>query len=181
VTSREVFGTYLDHSRQGFALIRQLRLATNTNNGRVVRCARNQPIQRVGHNSLHVSVCLLLYKSGSSQWIMLVFAPLPSQHLTRTEKGTYRISIHLENVLVKSRVNPNDIPHLMVNLQLERAHRCVKVHAVEVLHEQDLRVSFAAIARSVRLGWLANFDHYNVSASSAFPTRLTSRWEGLNQ
>jgi hypothetical protein len=71
----------------------------------------------------------------------------------------------LENILVKRRVDPNDIPHLVIDLQLEGRHGRIKVHAVEVLQEQDLRITLASVARLGRFGGLADLDDDEVSAA----------------
>ena len=46
---------------------------------------------------------------------------------------THRIRINLENILVKGRINTDYIAHLMEDLELQRIHRCIEVHSVEVV------------------------------------------------
>lgn len=79
-----------------------------------------------------------------------------------TQRNTYSIRIHLEDILVERRVDPNDVPHLVIDLQLERAHRRFKVDPVEVLQKQDLRVPLAPVPRLVGFGRFADLDHYDV-------------------
>jgi hypothetical protein len=81
---------------------------------------------------------------------------------TRDKTKTYRIGIHHENILVERRVNADDIPHLMVNLEFERAHRRIKVHTVQVMEQQDLGVTLPTITGLLGLSGLAGFDDNNI-------------------
>jgi hypothetical protein len=56
---------------------------------------------------------------------------------------------------------------LVVNLKLERAHRGVKVDTVEVLHEENLRVTLSTVTRARGLGGLADLDNDNIAELSA--------------
>jgi hypothetical protein len=56
---------------------------------------------------------------------------------TRKHQHAYRI-IHREDILVERGVNSNDIPHLVVNLQLERIHGRIEVDLVQITHQEDL-------------------------------------------
>ena len=79
------------------------------------------------------------------------------------ECGTYSIGIHHEDVLVECRVDTDDVPHLMIDFEFQRGHGFVEVDMVEILQQEDLRVSLAAITWLVALAGLADFDHHNVS------------------
>ncbi|KAF8509359.1 hypothetical protein BU17DRAFT_70459 [Hysterangium stoloniferum] len=54
----------------------------------------------------------------------------------------------------ESRVDTDDIAHLMIDLKLERCHRSIEVNTVEIMHTQYLRVSLSTIARFRSLGGL---------------------------
>lgn len=82
----------------------------------------------------------------------------------------HRIRINLEDILVESRVDPNDVPHLVIYLQLERRHGRIKVHPVEILQQQDLRVPLAPVPRLGRLGRLAHLDDHDVPGGQLCPT-----------
>jgi hypothetical protein len=77
-------------------------------------------------------------------------------------KKTNRISINSKDVLIKRGINSNHIPHLVINLQLERGHGRIKVHTVEVVHNQDLTVTLATITWLGALRGLANLDDDHV-------------------
>jgi hypothetical protein len=51
-SARSAIKTHLDHGRQRLSLILQLGLSANPNYLRIVRCARNHPVQRVGLDRL---------------------------------------------------------------------------------------------------------------------------------
>ena len=51
----------------------------------------------------------------------------------KTGRLTHSISVDLEDVFVKSRIDANDIPHLVIDLELQRRHGSVEVDSVEVL------------------------------------------------
>lgn len=90
---------------------------------------------------------------------------------------THSICINHEDVFVKCRINPNDVSHLMINLQLHRRHRGVEMHSVEVVKEQNLRVSLASVTglgSLTRLPDLDNDDIADVSVVSKEP-RLIDR------
>ena len=78
--------------------------------------------------------------------------------------STYGIGIDLEDILVECRVDPNDISHLVIDLQLERAHGSIKVDTVEILKEQHLGISLSSITRFRSFGRFANLDDDNVAA-----------------
>ena len=78
--------------------------------------------------------------------------------------GTHRISVHSEYVFVERGVNADYVPHLVVNLKLEGTHWRVEVNAVEVLHDEDLTITLAAVTWLAALCRLADFDNYNISA-----------------
>ena len=75
---------------------------------------------------------------------------------------TYCVSIHSEDILVERRVDTNDIPHLVVDLELEGRHRSVEVHTVEILHEKDLTVTLATVTRLGALRRLSDLDNNDV-------------------
>lgn len=60
---------------------------------------------------------------------------------------THGVRIDLEYVLVEGRIDADDVPHLMVDLQFQWRHGCVKVDSVEVLQEEDLRISLSSVTR----------------------------------
>lgn len=76
---------------------------------------------------------------------------------------TYCISINHENILVEGRVDADDVAHLVVYFELQRRHGSIKVHAVEVVEEQDLGVTFATVTRLLTLAGLANLHDDHVS------------------
>lgn len=51
----------------------------------------------------------------------------------------------------------------MVDFELEWCHWGIEMDAVEIVHEQDLRVALSAIAGLGSLAWLANLHHNDVS------------------
>ena len=53
-------------------------------------------------------------------------------------KSSHRIGIDRKDILIKRRIDSNDIAHLMINFEFQRVHRSVKVYAVEVVHQEDL-------------------------------------------
>ena len=48
--------------------------------------------------------------------------------------ATYRIGIDREDVLIEGRVDTDDVPHLMINFQLQWCHGRIEMDAVEVMH-----------------------------------------------
>lgn len=56
----------------------------------------------------------------------------------------------------------------MVNLQLERVHWRVEVYAVQVAHEEDLRVALASVAGFGAFRWAAALDYDDVGDDVAF-------------
>ena len=76
---------------------------------------------------------------------------------------TYSIGIHSEDVLVERGVDTNDIPHLVIDFQLQRGHRCVEVNPVEVLHDEDLTATLSSVTRLRSLRRLADLDDHNVA------------------
>ena len=64
----------------------------------------------------------------------------------RLKKVAHGIGVDLEDILVECRVNSDDVPHLMVDLELQRRHGRVEVNSIEVLQKQDLRVSFTSVS-----------------------------------
>jgi hypothetical protein len=85
-------------------------------------------------------------------------------HILKTRQQTYRIGINGENVLVESRIYANNVPHLVVDLQLERRHGRIKMNAVQVVHEEDLTVTLAPVSRLRALGRLADLHDHHVPA-----------------
>ena len=77
--------------------------------------------------------------------------------------ATHGVSIDLEDVLVERRIDTDNVSHLMVDLQLERVHRGVKVNSVEVVQKQDLGITFPSISRLAALGRLADLDNDHVA------------------
>ena len=60
--------------------------------------------------------------------------------------STHRIGIDSEQVLIERRVNTNNIPHLVVNLEFQGRHRGIEVYTVQVMHDKNLRITLATIA-----------------------------------
>ena len=73
-------------------------------------------------------------------------------------KCAYRISINRKDIFVKRRIDPNYVSHLMIDLELQRRHRSIKVDSVQVVKEENLTVAFATIARLRTFSWLADLD-----------------------
>ena len=88
--------------------------------------------------------------------------------LTVHYRHTYRIGVDSEDVLIEGWVNTNDIPHLMIDLELERSHSSVEMNPVEVLHDQNLTVTLSTVTGLGAFCRLPNFDHDNV------PMRLSA-------
>ena len=65
----------------------------------------------------------------------------------RSEIGTHGIRINCEDILVEGRVDTDNVTHLMINLKFQGRHRCVEVHSVQIMQQEDLRVALPAIAR----------------------------------
>ena len=80
------------------------------------------------------------------------------------ESTTHCIGINSEDIFVEGRVDTDDVAHLVVDLQLEWRHGGVKVHAVEVLHEEDLTVTLATVTRLRPLSRLADLHDDDVPA-----------------
>ena len=59
------------------------------------------------------------------------------------------ICINLQYKLIESWIDTDDVPNLMVHLELHGCHGKVVVNAVEEAHENHLRVTFATITRPV--------------------------------
>lgn len=53
------------------------------------------------------------------------------------------------------------VPHL-VDLQLERRHGRIEMNPVQVVHEEDLTVTFAPVSRLRALGRLADLHDHHV-------------------
>ena len=133
----------LNHRPPGFLLVSDLGLAADTNNGGIVGRRCNQSIQSIGcHRLKRLSV----------------------KEQCRGPQTTNRISVHGEDILVESGVDSDDVSHLMVYLQLQRRHRGVEVNSVEVVHQEDLTVTFATISGSRAFSRFADFDNDHVSA-----------------
>ena len=78
---------------------------------------------------------------------------------------THGIGIDLEEVLVEGRVDSDDVPHLMVNLEFQGSHGSVEVNSVEVSKEEDLRVSLSSVSRLRPFRRLSNLDDDHVAVS----------------
>jgi hypothetical protein len=76
---------------------------------------------------------------------------------------THSICINGEDVLIESGIDANDIPHLMVDLQLHWIHWGIEMDAIKVMHDQNLGVSFTTIARLRALRGFADFDDNHVT------------------
>lgn len=81
----------------------------------------------------------------------------------KMQHKTYSVRIDSKDILIKGWIYPNDIPHLVVNLELQRRHRAVEVDLVEVRHEKDLTVTFSAVTRLLTFARLADFNDHHVS------------------
>lgn len=82
-------------------------------------------------------------------------------------RGNHRISIHGEDVLVKCRVYTNNVPHLMIYLELQRRHGSIEVDTVQIVHKENLTISFTTITRLRALRGFANFDDDHVAAEES--------------
>lgn len=78
-------------------------------------------------------------------------------------KWTYSVSIDRKDILIEGRINSNDVPHLMIDLQLQRGHWRVKVYPVQIMKEENLTVSFAAISRLRTLSGFADLDDDHIT------------------
>jgi hypothetical protein len=141
---RDVVLVDLDHGPPGGLFVRELGLAADADDGGVVRAGGDETVQGVGGNSLSAAVS--------------------DGHDGKEIGTTHGISVDGENVLVERGVDTDDVPHLVIDLELERVHGQIEVDAVEVVHEEDLRVTLATIAGLGALGGLAdlNDDHVPV-------------------
>ena len=79
------------------------------------------------------------------------------------KKQTHRVCIDRKDVLIKRGIDPNHVPHLMKDFEFQRRHGRIKVHSVEVMHQQNLTVPFTAIARLGALRGFANLDDDHVT------------------
>lgn len=75
---------------------------------------------------------------------------------------THSISIHHENVLVERGINSNDVSHLMVDFQLQWRHGRVEVDTIQIVHEQNLRVTLSSIAGFRPFAGFPDFDDDNI-------------------
>ena len=75
----------------------------------------------------------------------------------------HRVSINGKDILIEGGVNADDISHLMVDFQLQRSHRSIKVNAVQIVHQQNLAVTLPAITRLGPFRGFPNLDYDNVS------------------
>lgn len=95
--------------------------------------------------------------------------------LTLGVSMTHRISVDLENVLVEGRIDSNNVSHLVIDFQLQRRHGRVKVDSVEVLQEQDLRITFSSVSWFIGFGRFSDLDDNDVSAVSD-NLRISEKW-----
>ena len=126
---RNVVFVDLDHRPPRTFLIRQLGLSTNADDPGIVRRNGDQPVKGVRSNSLKKN-------SVNNRFVSC-----------NRNKMHYRIGIHGEDVFIKRRINANNISHLVVNLQLQRRHWHIEMDTIEVMQQEDLRVSLSTIAR----------------------------------
>jgi hypothetical protein len=75
-----------------------------------------------------------------------------------------RIGIYFENVFVECRINPDNILHLMVNLQLQRQYRSVGMDSIQIVEQENLTVVLPKIARFRPLCCVPGLDSDHVSA-----------------
>ena len=80
--------------------------------------------------------------------------------------SAHRISIDTKDILIEGGVNTDDISHLMIDFQLQRGHRSIKMNAVQVMHQQDLAVTFSTITRLGPFRGLSDFDYDYISIGS---------------
>jgi hypothetical protein len=110
-----------------------------------------------------------LSDSGVTVWMSA-----PASLVDRVASA-YGIGINLEDVFVESGIDPNDIPHLMVDFQLQWRHGSIKVNSIQELQQQDLRISFSSITSlgSILTGF-SDLDHYHVSVDQISVERRTA-------
>jgi len=87
----------------------------------------------------------------------------------RDEIETHRIGVDHEDVLVEGGVDPDDVAHLVVNFELEGIHWGIEVNSIEVMEEQDLRITLATVAWALALTGPADFDNHHISALGIRP------------
>jgi len=75
----------------------------------------------------------------------------------------YRISIHREDIFIERGVYPDDISHLMIYLEFQWRHGCVKVDPVQIMQQKNLTITLATIARFGTLSGLANLHDNHIS------------------
>jgi hypothetical protein len=77
----------------------------------------------------------------------------------------HRISIYCENVFIECWINPNNVPHLMIYLQLQGRHGSVEMDSVQIVQQKDLAIALATVAWFRAFCWLAdlNDDHVSVT------------------
>lgn len=75
----------------------------------------------------------------------------------------HRVSIYGKDILIERGVNSDDITHLMVYLQLQGGHWSIKVNTVQVVHQQNLAVTFSTISWFRTFCGLPNLDDDHVS------------------
>jgi len=98
----DVVLVHLNHGPPRAFFVRKLGFAAYADDLGVVRAGGNEAIKGLGCNGLPKMSVLC---NGASR------------------EETYRVRIDREDVFVERRINPNDIPHLMVNFQLKWGHR----------------------------------------------------------
>lgn len=109
--------------------------------------------------SSEVTATKRLSDSGVTVW-----EPSGSVGTRRKDRiESYCIGIHHEDILIESWVDSDDVAHLVVDLKLEGIHRGVKVDSVEVVEEQDLRVTLATVAWALAFTRSADFYNHHIS------------------
>lgn len=88
--------------------------------------------------------------------------------------SAHRVSIHGKDILIERGVDTDDISHLMVNLQLQWGHWGIKVNAVQIVHQQDLAVTFSTVTRLGPFRGLPDLDYDHISIGAVSLKRRKS-------
>ena len=80
--------------------------------------------------------------------------------------SAHRVGINSKDILIEGGVNTDNISHLVVDFQLQRVHRSIEVDAVQVVHQQDLTITFSTVTRLGPFSRLSNLDYDHISIGS---------------
>jgi hypothetical protein len=133
----------LDHRPPRPLFVVKFRLSANGDDTGVIRGNCDEAIQRVWRDGLgKVSTSLGAWDQAHS------------------------IRVHHKDVLVKGRVNANDVSHLVIDFELQRVHGSIEVDPVEIMQEQYLRITLATIARALTFARLSDLDDDHIARES---------------